>query len=78
MAFVSEFERHEKDRPKIHKPVRCTYSSFRAGNKPYIILETYGSADREFQDKVSQSIQLDEQGAAKLIEILRREFPNLR
>lgn len=28
-------------------------------------------------EKISQSIQMDEEGAKRLVEIIRREFPNL-
>ena len=79
MALVTEFEEINKNRPKVHKPTHATYFSFVGPReKRYFVLETYGSQDREFPDKVSQSIQLDEEGAAHLIKILRERFPNLR
>jgi hypothetical protein len=78
MAFVSQFDRTSKDRPKVHKPTRATYFSFIGStDKRYFVLETYGSDNREFPEKVSQSIQLDQEGASHLIKILRAEFPNL-
>ena len=78
MALVTELERTEKQQPKVHKPVKGTYFSFIGPrNKRYFVLETYGSEDREFPGKVSQSVQLDEEGAAHFIHILREEFPNL-
>ncbi|MGC9455750.1 MAG: methionyl-tRNA formyltransferase [Phycisphaerae bacterium] len=78
MALVTQLERIAKDRPKVHKPTHGTYFSFVGDrDKRYFVLETYGTCDREFPEKVSQSVQLDEQGAAQLIRILREEFPNL-
>ena len=77
-ALVTTFEPITKDRPKVHKPTRCTYFTFIGPrDKRYFVLEAYGSEDREFPDKVSQSVQLDEDAAARLIAILRQEFPNL-
>jgi hypothetical protein len=79
MALVTQFERIEKDHPKVHKGTHAAYFSFIGPeNKRYFILESYGSEDRQFPEKVSQSIQLDEEGAAHMIRILREEFPNLR
>ena len=78
MALVTQFERIRKDRPKVHKTTQGTYFSFiDPEDKRYFVLETYGSEYRQFPEKVSQSIQLDEEGAAHLIRILREEFPNL-
>ena len=78
MALVTEFEEITKQRPKVHGPVRGAYFSFIGGHgRRYFVLETYGSNDREMPDKLSQSIQLDEDGAAHLIRILRQQFPNL-
>jgi len=79
MALISQFEQITKDRPQAHKPTRASYFSFIGPHqKRLFVLETYGSEDREFPEKVSQSIQLDEEGAAHLITILREEFPDLR
>ena len=79
MALVSHFEQITKDRSKVHKPIKGAYFSFIGPqNRRYFVLETCGSEEREFPEKVSQSIQLDEAGASQLIRILREEFPNLR
>jgi hypothetical protein len=78
MALITQFEPITKDQPKVHKPTRCAYFSFIGPrDKRYIVLETYGSEDRQMPDKVSQSIQFDQEAAARLIAILRQEFPNL-
>jgi hypothetical protein len=78
MALVNEFEKSTKDRQQVHKPTRCAYSCFFGpDNKRYLTLDTFGSADREFPDKVSQTLQFDEQSAARLIQIIRESFPRL-
>jgi hypothetical protein len=41
-------------------------------------LDTYGSAERAYVGKVSQSIQLDERGADALVEVLFAVFPTLK
>jgi hypothetical protein len=40
-------------------------------------LETYGSNSRAIPGKVSQSIELDEAGAAELMSIIGQAFPGL-
>lgn len=40
-------------------------------------LSTFGSDSRQSNPKSSQSIQIDEATAAKLIELMRTTFPNL-
>jgi hypothetical protein len=78
MALVIQFEKNEKNNPKVHDATHAAYFSFIGPkDKRYFVLETYGSENREFPGKVSQSIQLDEEGAVQLIRILKSEFPNI-
>ena len=78
MAFLEEFEEETKDRPKVHKPTRCTYCDFIGPDeKRYLTLDTYGTSERAMPDKVSQSIQLDEEAARRLVNIIRSTFPNI-
>ncbi len=78
MALIADFNEVQKTTVTIHKPVRCGYCSFIGKDqRRYLLLETYGSEDREIPDKVSQSLQLDEAGARELIAIIKQEFPNL-
>lgn len=65
----------EKVRNSIHGEVDWTYSTFRGGNgTKYFQIDTYGSKDREFQGKISQSLQFDKETAEEIIAILQREF----
>lgn len=77
MALVnsSKFKRIEKDRNSIHKEVETTYTSFtnNSGEK-YFQLDTYGSSDRQFHGKISQSVQLNKKAAQELITVLKNEF----
>ena len=54
--------------------VICRYSAAIVGTVKIVQLDTAGSKDREFPNKVSQSLQLDAAQAATLIAILRAEF----
>ncbi len=79
MALIQEFERTTKERQAIHKPTRCTISDFLGvDNRRYLQIDTFGSANRDFPDKISQSIQLNEDSAAKLKELIESVFPSLR
>jgi len=62
----------------VHRPTRCLYAIVegKAGDR-YLQLDTLGSDERQFADKVSQSIQFDRQAAERLQELLRQVFPDL-
>lgn len=77
MALVSSLERIRKDRQTVHKPTRCLSSVFEEAGKRYLQLDTYGSDDREHPEKVSQSLQFDEQAASQLLKLIRDTFPHL-
>jgi hypothetical protein len=78
MALITTIEHISKERQKVHAPTRCSASSFvSADGKQFLQLDTYGSEDREFTEKVSQSIQFDEAAAAQLLQLIRTTFPNL-
>jgi hypothetical protein len=71
MALIQEIECVTKERQVVHKPTRCLASEFIGpGDKRYLQLDTYGSDDREFPEKVSQAIQLDEDAARKMIDLI--------
>ena len=76
MAQISldSIKRIEKYRNYVHEKVHTTYTVFELDGKKYVQIDTYGRIDRENPEKVSQSIQLDEETARFLIEILEREF----
>ena len=78
MALVSSIEHVSRDQAKVHKPTRCTYFEFLDhDDKRYLQFDTYGSEDRQFPDKTSQSMQFDESAARQVLTIIREVFPNL-
>jgi len=77
MALVQDFVHTPKDENRIHEEVECGYLSFTARGKTYLQLDTYGSKLRKNPGKVSQSIQIDDDGARELMRLLRKTFPGL-
>jgi hypothetical protein len=71
---VKKAKKIEKERNTIHKEVDATYTSFYSRGIKYIQFDTYGSNDRQFIGKISQSIQLDRKSAEELIKLLKMEF----
>jgi hypothetical protein len=78
MALITSIDRVEKERQRVHGGTRCDASTFLTSDGKMVLqLDTYGSEEREFTDKVSQSIQFDEAAAAQLLALIRATFPNL-
>jgi hypothetical protein len=68
-----------KNGKSVHKATRCLVSDFvHSDGKRYLQLDTFGSEDRSFPGKVSQSIQFDEDGARALKGLIDKTFPHLR
>ena len=76
MAQISmeSIERIEKSRNTLHEKVSSTYTVFEKDGQKYFQLDTYGRDDRENPEKISQSIQLDEETARYLVRLLIQEF----
>ena len=76
MAQISleSIERIEKSRNTLHEKVSSTYTVFEKDGQKYFQLDTYGRDDRENPEKISQSIQLDEETARYLVRLLINEF----
>lgn len=77
MALIASFESRPITVSRVHQPVECGYAAADVGGQRVLQLETYGSRDREMPGKVSQSLQLDEDGARKLKRILEAAFPGI-
>ncbi len=77
MALVQRFEERPLEPTRVHAPVTCGYRAVEMGARRVLQLETYGSRDRKMPEKVSQVIQLDEDGARQLKRIIERAFPGL-
>ncbi|POX47910.1 hypothetical protein C3489_28560 [Streptomyces sp. Ru71] len=77
MALIETFEPVSSDVQRLHGAVTCGFRSFTVGERRVLQLDTYGSRDRQIPDKISQSIQLDVNGARQLIKIIEEAFPGL-
>ncbi|MEU2926239.1 hypothetical protein ABZ636_14515 [Streptomyces sp. NPDC007251] len=77
MALIDEFKSVSADVQRVHGPVTCGFRSFVVDGRRVLQLDTYGSTERQILDKVSQSIQLDVEGARKLVQIIQEVFPEL-
>ncbi|WP_404448116.1 hypothetical protein LG307_03380 [Sutcliffiella horikoshii] len=64
-----------KERNAVHYEVDNTYTSFidKEGNR-ILQIDTYGSNQREFRGKVSQSIQFDKESAQEFLKVIKKEF----
>lgn len=79
MARIVEFtDKGEASEINRHTDVECGYSIARTVDGTFLVLETYGSKDRAIPGKPSQSLLLDEDGAAQLKVIIERAFPALQ
>lgn len=77
MALVSKIERSSKSRYARHDPVvRTRAYTFSLHGETYVQFDTYGRDSREVE-KVSQSIQVTEEGARELLGLLADAFPGL-
>jgi hypothetical protein len=76
VAVIISFERATGTNLSRHRTdVEAKVFTFGGGsNGPIVQISTYGSADRQFPDKVSQTIQLDRAAAQKLWSILGEEY----
>ena len=74
MALIRSFESKHMDRNSVHDEIKATYSVFRNENKIFLQIDTYGRDTRDMPGKKSQSLQLDQEGAKALYEILKTEF----
>ena len=74
MALVKRFGKLEGERHQLHDEVEARYAVFERDGRSFVQINTYGRSTREVPDKVSQSIQLDRDGAEQLVAILRKQF----
>ncbi|MGI5528956.1 hypothetical protein ACQEVX_16615 [Streptomyces syringium] len=78
MALINEFLEVDSDVQRLHGPVVCGYRAFTADGRLVLQLDTYGSVERQIPNKISQSLQLDVDGARVLRDILLETFPELQ
>lgn len=71
---LQQIKKVEKQRNTIHEKVYTTYTAFEMSGEKFIQFDTYGKANRENPEKISQSIQLDRDTARFLVNLLVQEF----
>jgi len=75
MAVVRKLERITLDRNVPHTEVAGTYCIItEVGGQRLLQVDTYGSVDRQFPGKKSQSIRFSREAIAQLREILDHEL----
>lgn len=77
MALIRTFTQRPDVNVRFRSEVECGWTAGSVAGKPILHLETYGSTSRAIPNKVSQSLELDEDAARELLAILRRTFPRL-
>jgi hypothetical protein len=77
MALIRAFEHRQSGRVAFRTEVDCGWRVGDVAGRRLLHLETYGSNERDIPGKVSQSIELDINGARELQRILRTAFPGL-
>ena len=76
MAQISlnSIERIEKSRNTLHEKVHTTYTVFEKDGRKYVQFDTYGKDDRDNPEKISQSLQFNEETARFFVRLLIKEF----
>ena len=77
MAIVTELVAVTKNRLGLPKTTKCGHCIVQIDGTKYLLLESYGSPDRAIPEKVSQSLHLDRDHAAKLKSVLEQSFPGI-
>ena len=76
MALIKNFVRRELGRGAVHPTsVDCYFHVFDVNGTTILQLDTQGSRDRKEPNKQSQTLQLNRDSARRLVDILRRAFP---
>jgi hypothetical protein len=72
MARIDRLEQRHTERTKLHAPVEASFQVLKIDGKTFLQIDTYGSPDRKFAGRVSQSLQFGPEGLAALRAILAR------
>jgi hypothetical protein len=77
MARIASFAPVVKERIGRHTDVSCGFAVTSYDGQPALLIETYGSSQRQSAPKTSQSLLLDERAARELARLIRRVFPGI-
>ncbi|MCU1355158.1 MAG: hypothetical protein JWM89_576 [Acidimicrobiales bacterium] len=76
MALIKSFE-HRSGSIGFQSEVECGYRWSQDEDHRILVLESYGSKQRENVGKPSQSLHIDRDAAVRLVAILKEAFPGL-
>jgi len=68
---IQRMKRTHKTSTRLHDVVAATYDIYEIGGQKILHIDTYGRPEREYTDKISQTIQLDETNIKSLVELLK-------
>jgi hypothetical protein len=75
MAFVKRVVPDEREIRSLHPTeVECSYMVAERDGKLFLQLNSYGSDHRQIPDKLSQTLQFDEESAKELWDVLGSTF----
>lgn len=77
MARVREFFPTTSAAKPHPTEVECGFQSVLSSTGTLLQLSTFGSDSRQSEKKVSQTLQLDKEQAARLLQIIKDTFPGL-
>lgn len=71
MALVTNFRKTSLERDAKHSSVECTYAIvIDDAGKKYLQIDTYGSTNRKFKGKKSQSLRFSPEAIEQLKKII--------
>lgn len=73
-VIIKDMEFLDKERNYVQNNVSAGYTYFDKDGKRYFQIDTYGTSDRQYVGKCSQTFQIDEQNAKDLISLLNKVF----
>lgn len=74
MALIASLEEGRLQNIKLHEAIPAIYFCHEVDGRKLFQINTMGRKTRDIPGKVSQSIQLDQDTAKQLVEILTRHF----
>ncbi|WP_160004772.1 methionyl-tRNA formyltransferase [Rhizobium sp. 18055] len=74
MARITKFELASMQRFQLHDPIDAKIFTHEYDGRRLVQISTYGRNSRQEHGKLSQTIQLDEEAARQLFELLGNQF----
>jgi hypothetical protein len=78
MALIRRFMPAPHANPRWRTETDCGFLIADVDGKRILHLETYGSAERQLRGKGSQFLQIEQERAGELLQLLQEAFPDLQ